>query len=373
MRLCKKVALFSMLWLTAIQSGWVEKAASEGSRPDQCDVEKVSGFEVFPGAAPEIRTTFLVKPGADAPLPEVQRHFIFSMVLAGLAGGARSPSTAQCPLFSWGVDQTSLELRFVMVARAGEADGGMCRLSRCARRLSEVIQSARIDQQTFSSATNLLARTFQVQTGASLRSPLTTVGPAANEALRHVYPVGFRERMYADHSAKDFEGLQLNEFSGWLEGQQNALRAALPNEPAHPLALRSNEEDCTSATSATLDEVSVDHHGWGRRSIILIKNAFTMRPGELASIKNPALQALCFPDRPTSEPGFPWDEMSGRIQCAYFELGEQERWLVLQGGWDPPSAQDMWRYALGIAKALHGGKCLPTQLQILVANFSGER
>jgi hypothetical protein len=197
---------------------------------------------------------------------------------------------------------------------------------------------------------------------------------AAAEGYRYIYSQDSREQMYFELASQDYHAIRFDGFADWLLEQQSALRkvlagGAVPTGVDSVSDPPSESDECIAPQDDGIHEVKIDHHGWGQRSLILIRNA--RRKAQGVEIENVDLRAFCDPHR-TNMDGlseFPWAEMNNRIQC-FGQRVSSDLWLVLFSRQDPPSGEDMSRFATGIMKALREDtKCVRPSQQMFVVEF----
>jgi hypothetical protein len=370
-----------VIWLATAQSVSAQGASSERPSQGDCSAEGVKGFELFRGPAPQIRTKFLVKPDVGARGAEIRSSFIYSQILLFFAVEELFKSSLrQCPL-DWGrVDTESLELKFSLsrIGYVGANSERKCSLNRCADALSELLQSAAIDRLRFRDLTETIAEKARRNGSVDLKNPSLAALLAAEEAFRHIYPPGSRERLLLDVSGSGYESANFynsanfEEFAAWLTIQQDALRrlSGTASPTAATPSASSADDDCAPSAHVDVEGLKIDHHAWGHRSIILIKNVYTNRAGEFGRFETAALRALCGPtgSGPRELGDFPWSEMASRIQCTYGQVNRDD-WTVLYAKQNPPSVAEMPRYAQSVAKALEGDKCTHSGARVLLVDF----
>jgi hypothetical protein len=364
-----------IVWLTAAQSVSAQSVSPEKPGQTDCSADEVKGFEWLPGPAPEMRTNFLLKPKPDAESTEIKTHVIYSRILETYAIMQLYSSSRQCFLYA-AVDTASLDIKFNLSFVGGSESSRECLLHHCARALSELLQSAAIDGPTFATIIDAIVKDFHRNESADLRFPSLAAELAASEAFRHFYSPGSKERAILDTTAEDYANTGFDQFSAWFASQQSALRGSFgtapPDQPLPGPSVPSENDDCALGASISVGELTIDHHGWGYRTILLIENGY--KTAGLAGIESSKLRALCAEDRSDSASfgEFPWSEMIGRIQCV-FQQENRDRWLILYSRQDRQAAAEMRRYARGVASALQADMCVRRGTRLLVVNFVGQR
>jgi hypothetical protein len=330
------------------------------------------GLWTNPSRVPRIVTSFIGAPSADAGTTQIKRHILYSNIF-GLFVSKRS--SGQC--FLWYAMDSSLVPSFE-ISRAGSGGPNACFQQRCTQSLSQLLDSMVLDRQAFTGLIDGLVRDIRSSDSINLSSPALSMMHAAGEAFRHIYPPGTREHILLSLSAEDYLAVQFDEFSAWLTEKQNAFRSirdgkeppvnSSDNEP--PLA---EAKTCLPGLNIPIEMVDIDHHGWGHRSLIMIKSAF--RGDGLFGIENAGLRAFCPPGEQSDVlKTFPWRDMIGRISCSRRRMSDQERWLTLFSKQEPSATvTDMARHAHGIAETLTAERCVDPGLRILVINFLLQR
>ena len=267
------------------------------------------------------------------------------------------------------VNPISLEMRFELWGSPSVSP------AYCAHILSGILQSSVIDRSTFSDLINLILEVFRDQDSLDSKWARLAAEPAAKEAFRHIYPPGSKGRLFVD-SPTDYASAEFDGFSSWFATQQNALRRLIASTSPAERAVASPpsrvpstsappvEDGCAPIADVRVQELKIDHHGWGHRSIIMIKNVYPDQAGWPYRTENAAVAALCDQDR-TNSGG------DGPIQCMRLIVG-RDRWLILSAA-DPRAGPDLWRYARAIGKALEDDKCADPSLQLLVIDFLQQR
>jgi hypothetical protein len=200
---------------------------------------------------------------------------------------------------------------------------------------------------------------------------------AVEEAFRHIYRVGTRERILVDVSSADYLAADRERFAAWLVEQQSAFRsvadrAAVPPNISYSGAPSPQSESCATAPGAPIEELNIDHRGWGHRSIIMIN--YAAKRDEDERIKNPTLRTLCSADDESiaSSDRQLFREMKPRVSCAVMR-NDQNQWLILSSRQAPSqTGQEMRRYAQEIKRSLDSDRCVYPELRIFVVNFLQE-
>ena len=201
-----------------------------------------------------------------------------------------------------------------------------CSLNQCARLLSDLIESAVVDENVFSNAIATMMEVSHEHETLDFKDPSRSADRAELEAYRHIYPAGTNEHIYAHLSPKDFLEARFDQFTAWFKVQQNALRHLKRGRGplSHPLAPVSSPQtgavDCAGVADVTVRGLNIDHHGWGHRSIIMIKNGY--KTDEASGIENLRLRAFCSPDQNGDDTlnATLWREMADRLRCFRGEL-----------------------------------------------------
>jgi hypothetical protein len=366
-------------WLAAAQTASAQTHSLEAPGQASRKNETVAGFEQFPGPVPEIRTNFLLKPGPDADQTALKAQIIYSRVLLDFVGRQllRAP-LRECALLPQEFGDASLELRFVLsrvpapgfaAGLFGEADPSTSMevaLSYCTRLLSGLLKSAVIDRSTFVEIIRSNLEILHRHELLDFKYGYLSAMNAAEEALRHIYPPGSKARLFL-RSVEDYERADFDEFNTWFARQQAELRRLVGSSPAESAISPAlpDEEPCSPTTHLNIEELNLDHHGWGHRAIILIKNEYTRKPGWSNQMDTALLQNLCGPGSADTGHG---------IRCRY-RIVDRDRWLIFYGYGtrESPSAAEMRDYAQAIADASAENKCADPARQLLVVSFSRQR
>jgi hypothetical protein len=372
-----RLVIRTALLLLSVTPGFTKAALaqtipSENSAESKCNgVEQQKGFELRLGSQ-KIISKFIARPDENADHLQIQRHMSYLQILGKIAATQVYNSSSRECLLAPEFDYASLHLMFTLVGRSENK----CLLSFCASRLSKFLESAPADPGGFFAAVNEISNGLRRLESVDLSYPMLSTNRAAGEAYRHIYPPGSMERIYFDLASQDYHDIEVDGYTNWFLDQQRNLRNVIAGNVSSEGSLgegslperQTEDEGCATSQDAVFQEIKIDHHGWGQRSLIMINHA--RRPGSTVAIKNAALQAFCDPHR-TSIDGldsFPWTMMDGRIQC-FGQVVNQDRWLILYSVQDPPSGEDMSRYARAIATTLRADKCVPPNLQIFVVTF----
>jgi hypothetical protein len=342
---------------------------------DTCGPDKIKGFERRPVAAHQVTANFIVKPGASADAKEVKNFVSYLYVLGKFSSRQLYKSSLGRCAFGVNTD-TSLNLHFELFS-IGQNIHDECSLRRCARSLSDLVQSAVMDQNGFSQTIDALAATIRRSDSVDFRYPWLAARTATQEVYRHIYPAGTRERILLDISSDDFLHIGFDEFSAWFKSQQTALRNAegrneSPVPASSPPPQQLDDGPGATTRDISVEELDIDHHGWGHQSIILIDHAYE-REG-VVGIENAVLRTLCHPSgKHTGLDAEPWRDMIGRLSC-YREVFGHDRWLILYSKMDPAAtANDMVRYARAIAQVLELDQRVHPGSRIIVAKFLQQR
>jgi hypothetical protein len=339
---------------------------------DDCNrLEQDRAFDLRLGSQ-KIISKFIARPDVNAGAAQIQRHMTYLQILGEIAAAqVYNLSSRQCLLVPE-IDYASLGLNFGVVSHPGDK----CLQSLCASRLSRFLQSAVADPSEFLTAIDAISAGIRRSESVDLKYPMLSANRAAAEAYRHIYPPGSRERIYFDLVSQDYNTIGFEAYAGWFLEQQSGLRDLLAGKVSPAVSSdddslskpQSEDKECAASQDDQVQEVKIDHHGWGQRSLIMINHA--RRQVNRVEINNAALQAFCDPHRDDMEGRgtFPWSEMGERIQC-YGQDVSQDRWLVLFAKVDPPSGEDMSRFAEGIRKTLRTDKCVRPNPQIFVVKF----
>jgi hypothetical protein len=359
-------------WLIVVLVAFSIVSSAAG---DTCGPDKIRGFDRRPVATHQVTANFIAKPDAGADGNEIKRYVRYLHVLAKFSSRQLYKSSSGRCAFGANTD-TSLNLHFELFSIRQDVHDE-CSLRRCAQTLSDLIGTASMEQAGFSETIDALAASIRRSDSADLKYPWLAARNALQEVYRHIYPAGTRERILVDISSDDFLRLNFDDFSAWFKKQQAALRNATEREGPKATASprpTAETEDLPGATTGDVDvkELSIDHHGWGHQSIILIDHAYE-REG-IAGIGNVTLRALCHPSG--NDVGLnaePWREMVGRLSCHREVLG-RDKWLSLYSKNEPPATgADMMRYAQAIAEVLKSDQRPYPGLRIIVGNFLREK
>jgi hypothetical protein len=352
-------------------------ALQRGAFAQACSLEKNKAFDRLPVPTHRIVAKFLAKPAANADAEQIKRHLMYSAILAKHSSRQLHDSSLGRCTFGSEVD-ASLEISFELFS-LGRNVHDECSFSKCAQWLSDVLQYSPIDARGFANAINSIAETRRKSDTYDLKYPSLAVQRAAQEAYRHIYSAGSRERILVDLSAEDFQAAKYDDFAAWFAHQQAVLQT--PGDSRDPSQLTdsvgsaptADYEDCGTRHDVKVEQLDIDQQGWGHRSIILINHAFE-RDG-IPGIDNPTLRAFCHP-RDSGHEGLdvgPWRDMAGRIWCTRERLN-RDRWLILFSKTEPvPAAADMARFAEGIARTIAADRCISPELQIFVVNFTRQK
>jgi hypothetical protein len=373
--LCPLIIVLAVLSSVSAQDAPADKVAG-----GTCSFEGNKAFARRPSPALEITAKFIAKPDTNADVRQMRMHFIFSRILGRYASTQIYSSSLRRCSFTAEL-AASFDLHFELNS-IGSTVHDECSLTRCAQWLSDLLESLVTDQTAFKNAADGIVKTYRSFDTAHLKN-LRHLGMirAAQESYRHIYRPGTQERIFVDLSAEDFVDLGFEEFDAWFRSQQRALRAAgdradVPRQPSPGASVSNGQTEdvhCAINRSISVEELNIDHHGWGQQSIILINHGF--KKYGLSGISNATLRALCPPHEKNSDglDGQPWREMAGRISCSRDGLN-RDRWLILFSNEEPvATSAEMRRYAVAIAQALKADQCVHPELRILLANFSQPR
>jgi len=327
-----------------------------------------------------ITAKFISKPAIDADLANLKPHLIYSRILGSALARQLSKTSKHRCSFGAEVDP-SFDLRFELYSIGNNVHDD-CSLNLCARSLSELMQSMDIDQRIFSNAVNYVLDADRRYTSFDFRrSPLLSALPAVSEVYRHIYPAGAIQRIARDTSEHDFLNVSFEEFVAWFKQQQSRLsdieqgRGESPRDarpfstlPAHP-----GESKCTQARDVDVQELRINHHGWGHRSLILVKNGFTT--AGIGENENATLREFCQANNqghPERLGASPWSEMAGKIRCFRQQLLGGDWWLILYSSQQPLLASvNMLPFAHRIAGTLSQNSCADADSRLFVADFIG--
>ena len=347
---------------------------------DNCSLADNKAFERRPIGEHQITTRFIVKPDTSAGSVEIKRHLIFSHILGKIASTELYRSTLKQCTFGTELDP-SLDLYFELFS-IGRNVHNECSLSRCARLLSDLLQTTVLDRPAFSTAIDSIAEEMRRFDSPDPARPRLGIERAIREAYRHIYPPDTNERILFALSPEDFLGIAFDDFFAWFARQQDALRHAADRKgsplsrPLPESSLSTPEianADCAASPDLNVRELDIDHHGWGQNSIILVNHAY--KRGGVGGIDNPVLRAICHPNdaKPDALSVLPGSEMGGRVACIRQRLN-RDRWLILFSKQEPALASaDMRRLAQTIAQALKADRCTHQELRIFAAKFLPQR
>jgi hypothetical protein len=371
----RRLSLASIAILTCIltQNLLVRSAFAQA-----CTFQNSKAFDRLPVPAHRIIARFVAKPAANADAEEIREYFIHSLILGKYSSRQLYDSSLGRCSFSAEVD-ASLDLSFELFS-LGRNVHDECSFSKCAQWLSDALQYSPIDARVFANAVDAITESVRKSDTYDVKNLRLGVRRATQEAYRHIYAAGSKERILVDLSAEDFLAAGFDNFAGWFARQQAVLKnlednkASLPQPPASDPGRsepRTDNEDCRTHHDVSVQQLDIDRHGWGQRSIILINHAF--ESDGVSEIDNATLRAFCHPsDRDALETP-PWRDMAGRIWCTRERLN-QDRWLILFSKTEPvPTAADMTRFANGIARTIGADRCINRELRIFVANFTQQQ
>jgi hypothetical protein len=376
-RNCLRLSIASLAIVTSVLAqGLLVRSAFAVS----CSFEKNKAFDRVPVPIHRITAKFLAKPPADADAEQIRRYFIYSVIVGKYSSRQLYDSSLGRCSFGAEVD-ASLELSFELFS-LGRNVHDECSFSKCAQWLSDVLQYSPIDARGFANAVDAIAESRRKSDSYDVKYLRLGVQRATQEAYRHIYAAGSKERILVDLSAEDFVAAKFDDFAGWFARQQAVLqnpRNDKTSSPQPPVsdpggsAPNTANEDCGTYHDVSVQQLDIDQRGWGQRSIILINHAF--ESDGVSEINNPTLRAFCHPsdndgdalDTP------PWRDMAGRISCTRERLN-RDRWLILFSKTEPvPTAADMAHFADGIARTIGADRCIHPELRILVANFTQQK
>jgi hypothetical protein len=348
--------------------------AKTESAGNTCNTKTIKGFERRPTATHQVTAHFLVKPTDGATDGAIRNHIEYLHVLAKFSSRELFKATSGSCAFGANTD-TGLNLNFELFG-IGQNVHDECSLNRCASALSSLIESAVISPNDFSRTIDDLVAGIRGSQSVGFEYPVLAAGNAVQEVYRHIYSPGAPERILFDISASDFASIRFDNFSTWFKAQQEALRngQAPKGQPAvEPPLSRRSMEDVPVATAHDLEveELNVDHHGWGHESIILIDHAYE-REG-IFGIENATLRAVCHP-KSSNAPlqAQPWQEMADRLACRREFIG-RDKWLCLYSKKEPrTTVAEMMRYAHAIADLFKSDDRVHPGLRVIVAKFSGQ-
>jgi hypothetical protein len=366
--------------LAVSKTAWAQDAPPLAVAQDTCSFEESKAFERRSTPWNWIATKFIAKPDPNADGGQIRRHFIFSHILGKFAATTLYKSSFRRCFFGHMLD-ASFDLYFELFT-IGQNVHDECSLNRCARWLSDLLQSAVIDQQAFSTTVESIVEGIRRSDSPNPRYLRLGVRRATQEAYRHIYPAGTKERILVDLSSQDFLDSGFDEFVAWFRNQQSALRGAFDGReltrrlpPSGQSIPMSQTEDgyCAASPDLSVQELNINNHGWGQRAIILINHAYK-RDG-VAGIGNSTLRAICHPNDKNLDPldTWPWSEMAGQISCSRERLN-RDRWLILFSKNElTETGANMRRYAQEIAETLRADRCVHPELRIFVVNFLQQR
>lgn len=346
-----------------------------GPVTEACSVQDNKAFQRRLAPGHEITARFISKPLPNDGADKMKKYFIYSRILGRYASRQLyNYSLRRC---SFGPEvAASFDLHFELYS-VGNNVHNECSLSYCARLFSSFLESVVIDKASFASTVDAITKSIRDTDSAHLRNFRLGVPRAAREAYRHIYRSGTQERTFIEISADDFHAVTLEEFVGWFSAQQGFLRSesrssAPPQQLGSAGTPSSNEAiSCEASPKLNVNELNIDHDGWGQNALILIKDGF--KESGLSGITNRELRALCPPSEvaPDDER---WQEMASKISCIR-ETVNQDRWLVLFSKKEAQAAtaSDMRRYADTIVQALREDKCVRPNTQVLLAIFSRQK
>jgi len=365
------VAVTAFLAISAFPLNWsvAEDGTNGYTTEDKCDSNNVKGFERRPTSTYQVTTNFLVKPATGT--GDSEKNYVEHLhVLAKFASRQLFKISSGYCSFGSGAD-ANLNLIFELFNIRNNVHDE-CSLNRCVRALSELIESAAINQTDFSRTIDELATQLRRSDSVDFSYPVLAARNALQEAYRHIYSPGTRERVLVDISPNDFANIRFDDFSAWFKEQQTALRnlahrgqtavASLPS-------IGSTQDTPTAKTSAVqMEELSIDHHGWGHRSIILIDHAYEHEG--IAGVDNQTLRAICHPNANAAPLDLePWREMADRLACHREFIG-RDKWLCLYSKKEPrATSADMERYGQAIVGLLKSDERIHPGLRVIVVKF----
>jgi hypothetical protein len=375
MRVCALIRKFACLIMAGVfaisaapsdltQAGDAPQTYAAGTK---CDLNQTKEFERRPAFPHWIVAKFVIKPKATADTDELRKFFTYLHILGKFSAKKLYTQSLERCSFGYGVDAfANLEFELYDI---GQHVRDECSLSRCVSSLSNLIASSTISQDEFSQTVTDLIRTIRRSELITFKYPGLAANNALREVYRHIYLPGTRERVMLDIDSNDFLRARFEDFNEWFETQQVSLRNGDTVEPK-PFSSSSQTADGVSPSASHVDveELKLDHHGWGHKSIILIDQAYESEG--IAGIENATLRALCH----SHEKGVeldrePWREMAGRLSCHRDRVG-QDRWLGLYSRAEPrATGEEMMRYAQAIAEVLKGDRRARPGLRIVVATF----
>lgn len=377
MRGCPSLAFAVILCFLALANDELnpvraQEAPAGRASDNSCGFEDNKGFERRPIGGHHITSKFVTKPDAQADARKIRTHFIYSRILGTYASRQLSSSSLRRCAFTAETD-ASLDLHFELHG-IGSNVHDECSLSRCARWLSDLIETTIIDAQAFSTTTKSVVEAFRSFDSPNPQYLRLGLRRATVEAYRHIYPTGSKEQILLDLSADDFVDLRFGEFTAWFSDQQTALRHAAQTRAAPPSNSSADGASCTALPDLPIEELSINRHGWGQQSIILIKNAF--RKDGIDGISNLPLRTICHPNQQNLddvEDTSAWRKMIGRVSCTR-ERVNRDRWLILFSKNEPvATSAEMRSYAQSIAGILKGDSCADPGLRIILTHFMQQK
>lgn len=338
-----------------------------GATSDMCSSSAVTGFERRSAARHQVIARFIARPSDSADAGEIRRFATNLQIFARLSHTRLyKTSSGQCS-FGGSMD-TSLNLTYELVS-IGQNEHDECSFNRCVRALAKTIESAAVSQDDFAGTINGIVQAIRRSDSINFRYPGLAANNALQEVYRHIYLPGTRERTMVDISADDFLKVRFEDFYRWFKIQQTALRSGYI-EPLSSFSSSSQTADISGSATHEIDveELNIDHHGWGHRSIILLDHAFE-REG-IDGIENATLRTFCHPNGKSTEMKLePWREMADRLSCHRDILGK-DKWLGIFSKREPPATDaDMMRYARAIAQLFESDDRPHVGLRIIVAKF----
>jgi hypothetical protein len=373
-----RVLCLLIVLLMALNSVAAQDIRAGGNADHVCRFEENKAFARRPIPSHQITTKFLTKPHGDADVDQIKKHFIYSAILGRFAAAELSKSSLRQCSFGSTIDP-SLDLYFELFS-IGQNVHNECSLSRCARSLSDLLQSANIDQQAFQKLVDAIVKAMRRSDSPDPRYLRLGLQRATVEAYRHIYSAGTKERIFADLSPQDFQDIGFDEFISWFKRQQNALRKEDDKAPSLQVPSVSvlspaqiGDAQCAPNPDVRVEELNIDRQGWGQKSIILINHGY--KADGLAGIDNAALRAICPPGQNNLDAvdALPWRDMAGQISC-HRERMNRDRWLIVFSKEEPvKTSADMRRYAQAIAQALKADRCVHPELRMFVVNFLQQR
>ena len=365
--LARGLRAFLVLLLIGLNSAAAQQQPADQTAGPSCKFEDSAIFKRRPVGVPQVVAAFIDKPRDDAAPEKLKDHILYRRLLGRLASTALSDASARTCAFGSEVN-SALDLVFEL-NDIGRGAADECALNRCTRWMADIIMSTRLDEAKFAAAANAIAATIRQSDNPNPAHPRLGAQRASQEAYRHIYAPGTKARILVDVSAQDFVTIDFGRFTAWFETQQSLLRTPI-DQTTGPQASGA-AAPCTTGKLPDVEDINIDRAGWGQRSIILIRQAFTAEG--VSGISNPSLRSLCHPgDSHNSPVSAPWATMAERVGCAREQLGD-DRWLVLFSKRNPAlSRSEMHAYAGTIAHALEADRCVSPSLRIFIANFLQE-